>query len=242
MTGKRTKDITGQRFGSLVAVRFSHVKNRMAYWEYQCDCGKLHVARGNTVAYQANKRFADDPELPSCGCVELARKTRHGYRKAKDTHPAYRTYRGMLDRCYNPSASSYQWYGAKGVTVCDEWKDNPKAFVDWAVANGWQPGLHIDKDILCNEKGIHPHVYSPDTCQWVTAKVNVGYATNRDNYGKHPNVRLSHDEVAEILGRWFSDEEIQQKELAAEYGVTPSTVKRLIDIAQGGGLTSRLSQ
>jgi len=238
MTGKRTKDITGQRFGSLVAVRFSHVKNRMAYWEYQCDCGNLHVARGNTVAHQA-KKFADDPQLPSCGCVELARKTRHGYRKAKDTHPAYRAYRAMMDRCYNPNTSTYQWYGERGVTVCDEWKDNPKAFIDWAIANGWQPGLHIDKDVLCDEKGIHPHVYSPDTCQWVTAKVNVGYATNRDNYGKHPNVRLSHENVAEIVGRWFSNEDTQQNALAIEYGVTPSTVKRLIDIAQGDGLTSR---
>lgn len=239
MTGKRTKDITGQRFGSLTAVRFSHVRNRMAYWEYECDCGQLHTARGNTIAHQA-KHYADDPQLPSCGCVELARKTRHGYRKAKDTHPAYRAYRGMMSRCYDPGCSGYQWYGAQGVTVCGEWKDNPKAFVDWAVANGWQPGLHIDKDILCDEKGIHPHIYSPDTCQWVSAKVNVGYATNRDNYGKHPNVCLSHDAVAEILGRWFSDEEITQKDLATEYGVTPSTVKRLIDIAQGGGLTSRL--
>ena len=233
MTGKRTKDITGQRFGSLVAVRFSHVKSRMAYWEYQCDCGELHVARGNTVAHQANKKFADDPQLPSCGCVELARKTRHGYRKAKDTHPAYRAYRGMMDRCYNPKTSSYQWYGAKGVTVCDEWKDNPKAFIDWAIANGWQPGLHIDKDILCDEKGIHPHVYSPDTCQWVTAGVNVGYATNRDNYGSHPNVRLSHDQVAELLGLYFTGEMTSQLELAERFEVSPPTVWRLIHIAKG---------
>ena len=232
MTGTRTKDITGNRYGSLVASRFSHVKNRMAYWEYQCDCGQLHIARSNTVAHQA-KKFAADPQLPSCGCVELARKTRHGYRKAKDTHPAYRAYRGMMSRCYDPNTSSYQWYGAKGVTVCDEWKDNPKAFVDWAIANGWQPGLHIDKDLLCDAQGIHPHIYSPKTCQWVTAKVNVGYATNRDNFGEHPNVRLSHDQVAELLGMYFSGEMTSQKDLAAHFNVSPSTVWRLIHIAKG---------
>jgi hypothetical protein len=120
-----------------------------------------------------------------------------------------------------------------GVTVCDEWKDNPKAFVDWAIANGWQPSLHIDKDILCDEKGIHPHVYSPDTCQWVTAKVNVGYATNRDNFGSHPNVQLSHDQVAELLGLYFSGEMPSQLELAERFEVSPSTVRRLIQIAKG---------
>jgi hypothetical protein len=231
MTGKRVKDITGQVFGSLTAIRFSHIENKMAFWEYVCKCGKSHVARANTVTYQ-NKRFKDDPELPSCGCVELARKTRHGYRKAKDTHPAYRAYRGMMSRCYDPGNSGYKWYGAKGVTVCDEWRDNPKAFIEWALRSGWQPGLHIDKDILCREKGISPHIYSPETCQWVTAKENVGFATNRDNFGSHPNIKLSHDEVAGLLGLFFSGKIKRQTELAELFGVAPSTVKRLIDIAR----------
>lgn len=231
--GKRSKDITGQKFGSLTAIRFSHLgQNRLAYWEYHCKCGNVHIARANTVSHQTKTK--NDPELPSCGCVELARKTKHGYRKAKDTHPAYKAYRAMLDRCYNPNTYGYQWYGAVGVTVVAVWKNDPKAFVDWAIEAGWKPGLHIDKDILCEEKGISPHIYSPETCQWVTAKVNVGFATNRDNYGKHPNIKLSHYEVAELLDIYFSGECEIQKELAQRYAVTPSTVMRLIDLAKKG--------
>lgn len=230
MTDKRVKDITGQQFGSLTAMKFIHVKNRMAYWEYRCKCGVSKTIRANTVTYQA-KKYSDDPEFPSCGCVELARKTRHGYRKVKDTHPAYRAYRGMMTRCYNKDSQGYQWYGAQGVTVCEEWKNNPQAFVEWAITSGWKPGLHIDKDILCKEKGIIPHIYSPDTCQWVPAKVNVGFATNRDNYGKHPNIKLSHEEVAEILGLYFSGKHTQM-ELAQAYGVAVSSIGRLISIAQ----------
>jgi|AntDeeMinimDraft_5_1070356.scaffolds.fasta_scaffold19304_1 hypothetical protein len=231
MISKRAIDITGQIFGSLTALKQTHVKNHMAYWDYQCACGRIHNARANTITHQCKKKA--DLELPSCGCVELARKTKHGYRKAKDTHPAYRAYRGMMDRCYNTNSSAYQWYGAKGVTVCEEWKGNPAKFVDWAIANGWKPSLHIDKDILCDSQGITPHVYSPNTCQWVTPKVNVGYATDRSNYGVHPNVRLSHKSVAEILGRFFSDEDISQSDLAREYGVTPNSVYRLVCIAKG---------
>lgn len=232
--GKRTKNITGMQFGSLTAQRISYIgTNRTAYWEFQCKCGNTHIARANTVAHQTKKKM--DPELPSCGCVELARKTVHGFRKAKDTHPAYKAYRAMMDRCYNPKTSGFQWYGAVGVTVCDEWRGNPAAFVEWAIASGWQPGLHIDKDILCEEKGIHPHLYSPETCQWVSAKTNVAFATNRDNFGKHPNVRLSHSEVAELLEAYFSGEITDRKELTRMYGLlSTSSVSRLIQEAIKG--------
>lgn len=231
MTVTRTKDITGQQFGSLIAQEFSHTHERQAHWKYICKCGNTHVARANTITYQAKKK--QDPELPSCGCVELARKTLHGFRKAKDTHPAYKAFRGMLSRCYNPNTPTYQWYGALGVTVCDEWRNSPKAFVEWSIANGWKPGLHIDKDILCKELGISPGIYSPETCQWVTAKVNVGFATNRDNFGSHPNVKLSHEEVAALLEMYFSGEEPNQSELARIFGLaSSSSVQRLISIAK----------
>lgn len=227
------KDITGQLFGSLTAVRLSHFgKNGTSYWVYQCKCGNEHVARGNTISYVTKKR--NDPEIPSCGCVELARKTKHGFRKAKNTHPAYKVYRGMMDRCYNPNSPEYKWYGKVGVTVCNEWKGNPEAFVNWSIESGWSPKLHIDKDILCDLKNITPHLYSPETCQWVTAKVNVGHATNRNNYGKHPNIRLSHQEVDEMLELYFSGKVTNKSELARMYNLkASSSISRLIKIAEG---------
>ena len=222
----RIKDITGIKFGSLTAIKVAYVKNRMAYWEYSCVCGKTHIARANTVTHQATSK--NDPELPSCGCIEVARKTKHGFRKANDTHPAYRAYRRMMDSCYNPNSKAYKWYGAIGVTVADCWKDNPEAFVKWSLENGWAKNLHIDKDIKCKAKGIYPHIYSPDTCTWTTAKLNVAEATNRTNYGKHPNVKLSQEEVDEILHLYFSGEITNQSELARMYGVNPSSIGRLI--------------
>lgn len=237
MTGNY-KDISGQQFGSLTAVRIAFTRNRMAYWVYQCACGKEHIARANTVTYVAKR--ASNPQLPSCGCMELALKTKHGFRKAKDTHPAYKAYRGMMSRCYNPNDPGYIWYGAQGVTVCPEWYNNPAAFVEWAIANNWQPGLHIDKDILCREQGVNPHVYSPTTCQWVSAQVNVSAATNRDNFGKHPNVRLSHQDVAEIERLYFSGEITNQSELARQFGLkSPSSINRLIALAKARSVVTR---
>lgn len=223
----RSKDITGMQFGSLKALRISHKceKSKSIFWVYSCICGAEHTARGNTIAYVAKK---GDVQVPSCGCVELTRKTKHGFRGATDTHPTYKLYRSMLNRCYNEKTEGFKWYGAKGVTVCAEWLDNPAAFCEWAISSGWAPGLHIDKDILCKEQGIYPHVYSPTTCQWVSAKINVGDATNRDNYGKHPNVRLSHEHLEEIFELYNSGKITNKSEIARMYGVTPSHISHLI--------------
>lgn len=222
--GNRSKDLTGQTFGSLTALKPIKKVRTSIYWQFKCKCGNLHEARGNTVSYIAKK---GDVDLPSCGCEELKRKTKHGYRTSTNTHPAYKSFRGMMDRCYSPTSPSYEWYGAVGVTICDEWLNNPKAFIEWSLENGWEKYLHIDKDILCKEKGIYPTIYSPNTCKWVTAKENVGFATNRANYGSHPNVRLSQSEVDEILVR-YEQEDISQSELGRQYGVTPSSISRLL--------------
>ena len=91
----------------------------------------------------------------------------------------------------------------------------------------------MDKDILCKQNNITPGIYSPQTCQWVKPQSNVAFATNRDNYGKHPNVRLSHAQVAEIEHKYFSGEETNQSELARQYGLlSPSSIGRIIRLAK----------
>lgn len=230
LLGKRAKDLTGHKFGSLIAIKPSHKDtSNTLHWEFKCDCGATHVARGNVISNQAKKNI---PNIPSCGCVELRNKTKHGFRTSTNTHPAYRVYRGIMSRCYDVNTYTYKWYGAVGVTICSQWKDNPEAFVKWAINNGWKPGLHIDKDIICEEKNISPHIYSPETCQWITAKVNVGFATNRSNFGKHPNVKLSQAKVDEIELKYFSGQETNMSELARNYGVNPSSIRKILKLAK----------
>lgn len=232
LLNKRSKDLTGQKFGSLTAIEPSHKGNRNTlYWKFRCVCGNEHIARGNIVTHQAN--IKNDSELPSCGCKELEKKTKHGFRKQKDTHPLYRVYRGMMSRCYNKSNPNYKWYGGLGITVCEEWYGNPEIFIQWGLNNNWKPKCHIDKDIKCTELNIIPHIYSPKTCQFISAKENVGFATNRNNYGSHPNIKLSHEEVAEIIHKYMSGK-ANGVELAKEYNVGTAAIYRLIKIAKQG--------
>lgn len=79
----------------------------------------------------------------------------------------YVTYKGMMYRCYNPKDPAYKYYGAKGITVCDDWKNDYQVFLNWSLANGWSSELELDKDIS------NGNIYSPETCKWVTHKENM---------------------------------------------------------------------
>lgn len=71
----------------------------------------------------------------------------------------------MVQRCYNPNNKDYKYYGKKGVKVYEKWRENPNAFYEWAINNGYKEGLTIDR---INPDGN----YEPDNCRWVTMAVN----------------------------------------------------------------------
>ena len=74
----------------------------------------------------------------------------------------YRIWNSMRQRCENPKAISYKYYGGKGIFVCDEWKEF-KNFLAWALNNGYADNLTIDrKDSDGN--------YEPSNCKWATYK------------------------------------------------------------------------
>lgn len=74
----------------------------------------------------------------------------------------YNVWRTMIHRCEDPTYHKFPIYGGRGITVCRAWHD-PHKFMDWAEANGYRPGLQIDR--MDNSRG-----YSPSNCRWTTAK------------------------------------------------------------------------
>lgn len=79
----------------------------------------------------------------------------HGYSGTR----VYRIWRSMKSRCYNKNNPRYHRYGGRGITVCDEWLHNPKAFCEWALSHGYEDTLSIDR--INNDNG-----YSPDNCRF----------------------------------------------------------------------------
>lgn len=91
---------------------------------------------------------------------------KHGLLKNGKPHKLYSVWRGMKKRCYEPKHDNYKRYGGRGIKVCDEWVNNPAAFVHWALKSGWKPELTIDRIDSDSD-------YKPNNCRWVTLKENI---------------------------------------------------------------------
>ncbi len=149
-------DLTGQRFGRLTVLRRGeNSKYGGTRWVCLCDCGQETL----TSSFNLRKGFAR-----SCGCYKseatAKAKTKHGM-----SHTSlFGTFHAMHNRCENPKATDYRWYGGKGVRICKEW-EKPEPFFEWAISHGWSEGLTIDR-IDSNKD------YCPENCQWVTQSEN----------------------------------------------------------------------
>lgn len=147
------RDLTGQRFGRLIVLEFDHKKdcNKGAnyYWKCLCDCGKEKIIPSSSLRSGATQ---------SCGCLC---KERHHLKHKMWKSKIYGVWNGMKQRCTNPNCREYKNYGARGIEICEEWNDS-KNFIDWALANGYQEGLSIDRiDYDGN--------YEPSNCRWSDA-------------------------------------------------------------------------
>lgn len=191
-------------------------------WKCKCKCGNNTILTTNVLKSGATK---------SCGCGKKNPFIKgHPYGKRFEAthglskHPLFRVWSHILDRCYYslPAYINYRYYQGKGIKMCDEWKNDFKKFYDWALANGWEKGLTIDrKDSSGN--------YEPVNCEFVTRSENSRrMALNYPKFGEfNGNSVLDADKVKEIKRRLLLKE--SGSKIAKDFGVYRKTIYNIRD-------------
>lgn len=178
MPAHNFKDLTGETFGKWVVLeRSQNDQKQHAMWLCRCECGNTSIVRSADLTHGKST---------NCGCVRRdivgARFRTHGKtRKCR----AYGIWKAIKQRCLYKRHVSRKSYSARGITICDEWKDNFEQFL--LDMGECPPGMTIER--IDNDRG-----YEPENCRWATMSDQCN--------NKRSNRTLEHNGVKLSMARW----------------------------------------
>ena len=162
--GKRLEIKAGDKFGRWTVLEevepyVAPCGNRYRRFKCRCECGQSKDVCLHDLVSEKQK---------SCGCLRrercIERNTKHGL--CSEYKELYTAINDAIKRCTNPNCKSYKHYGARGIKVCSEWMNDKRAFIVWALANGWKKGLDLDREDNDGD-------YTPTNCRFVERHVNL---------------------------------------------------------------------
>lgn len=188
-------DLQGLRFGRILVLRRAKNDSRgAARWHCKCKCGTNWVVLGANIRRGLTQ---------SCGCLKRDLQLKHG----KLGTPLYRIWQGMKRRCLATSVRSYQWYGARGITIHPSWLKFENFHADILSTIGDRPsnpdGWISKKPYYSLDRIDNDGNYEPGNVRWETPKNQT--INRRAAYLNESGVRRFLDDNPEFVNRWLTE-------------------------------------
>lgn len=204
---KNAKDITGQRFGRLIALGpTGKTPSDKIKWLCRCDCGETCEIISNQLLFGKTR---------SCGCLRKETTAKQSTIHGMSNHPLHGIWRGMISRCTNSSEKAYADYGGRGISIAPEWRYNFKPFYDYVsqLSHCGEKGYSLDR--IDNDGN-----YEPGNLRWAT-RIEQSHNSRRVIF-------LTYDGKTQILSQWAKDLGINTSTL--QYRLRKWSIERALTV------------
>lgn len=182
----------GKKFNRLLILSITDPQRKWTIWVIaRCECGVIKTYELTPIIKGHTK---------SCGCFKVDSFRAVIMKHGKVNHPLYNHWMAMKQRCYDENFKTYHNYGGRGITICDEWKNNFSNFYEWALLNGWQKGLSLDRFPDLNGS------YTPYNCRWATRK--------QQSRNTRSNVFITFNGKSMCIADWAEEIGITQRRIS----------------------------
>lgn len=157
--------------------------DRNTFWLCECNCENhtRKIIRHSSLTSGNSK---------SCGCLSSEEASKRVSTHRMSGSRLHNIWKSMKERCYNSNHSQYKDYGGRGISICEEWKNDFMSFYNWATNNGYADNLTIDRT---NNNGN----YCPENCKWSTRK--------EQGNNQRTNHLLTYNNKTQTISQWADE-------------------------------------
>lgn len=182
----KLNDLTGKTFNFWEVLYRNGSKNSYAVWRCKCLlCGKEYDIVGQSLIQGTTTKCR------SCS-TKIAKQSEF------TNSPIKYIFSGMWQRCYDKNHKYYDFYGGRGIKICDEWLKDRKKFYKWAYSNGYKKGLSIERKDFNGD-------YCPENCCFIPK--------NQQNGNRRNSIMISIEGRTQCLSWWCKELNINREKV-----------------------------